>query len=128
MTAPSVTIFRGTRPRITLRSSGVQGATGLGRRFTVAGTSLTLSESERGALGEFTAGTNVTITVPTGLSDYWEASFVQVGAGTLIVAPSGGVSIASPNGHRKSYEQYSVITLIRRAAANSFLLLGDLKA
>ena len=126
MSTPTVNVQAGARLRVTLTTSGVQGASGIGRRFSDATTARTLSEGDKGSLGEFTTDAGCTITVPTGLSDFWECSFLQLGTGQLTVSPAVGVTIVSVADNRKTYGQYSTITLMRLTTADTFLLVGDL--
>jgi len=126
MTEPQVSIQSGARLRVTLQTTGLQGASGIGLRFSSASTTRTLTEGDKGSLGEFTAASEVTIAVPTGLSDFWECSFLQLGTGQLTVSPAVGVTIVSVHDNRKTYGQYSTITLMRLTTADTFLLVGDL--
>ncbi len=128
MTEPQVSIQSGARLRVTLQTTGLQGASGIGLRFNTADTARTLIEADKGKLGEFTASSEVTITVPVGLSEFWECSFLQLGTGQLHISPAAGVTIVSLSDNRRSFEQYSIITLMRLTAANTFLLVGDLSA
>jgi hypothetical protein len=126
MSIPAVNLQAGSTVRVKLMTSGLQGSSGIGKRFTVAGTSRTLAEADKGSLGEFSNAATCTVTVPAGLSDFWECSFLQLGAGKVTIAAAPGVTILSAYGFLSTYAQYSIMTLLRLTAADTFLLVGDM--
>lgn len=94
----------------------------------VAGTASTqVAASDAGKLITLTAGTAVTLTVPSGLG--WSAGqrvdVLQLGAGQVTVTGSGATVHASPTAKLRA--QYTAATLLC-TATDTYVLLGDLAA
>lgn len=106
---------------------GVQGSAGVSSFTTVAGTTYTLSDNDRSKILRFTSATNVTVTVPAGLSSTFDCMFVQAGAGRVILSAAGGVTINSALSATRTAYQYAVATLIP-LGSNSYILSGEVTA
>lgn len=106
---------------------GVQGSAGVSSFATVAGTTYTLSDNDRSKILRFTSSTNVTVTVPAGLSPTFDCMLVQADAGRVILSPAGGVTINSPLSATRTAYQYAVATLIP-LGSNSYILSGEVTA
>jgi hypothetical protein len=102
----------------TLPASGV---------VTEAGTSLTLTAAtHNGRILRFASGTDVTLTVPSGLGAGFSCLIVQRGAGVVIPTAGGGVTIRQRLGYTKTAGLYAIATLACDVA-NDCILSGDLQ-
>ncbi len=90
-----------------------------------ASTSITLSDAtHHGRRLVCTAATAVTVTVPVGLSSYFECSVMQGGAGQITFATSGGALLHNVHGHTKTAAQYAQVG-IEYYQSGKFLLQGE---
>jgi len=87
---------------------------------TVAGTTYTIGKTDNGKTLNFTNGSAVAVTVPTGLGVDFVCGLVQVGTGA--VSFSGSVTI---NGGTQLATQYACGTLYAYAA-DIFVLSGNI--
>lgn len=97
-----------------------------------AATSYTISSANSGKMTEFTAGTDVTITIPSDPSSTtWpigsSLELRQMGAGRLIFSATSPATIVSTDNYLKTRTQYSSVFLEKRAS-NSWILTGDIDA
>lgn len=90
----------------------------------IAGTTHTVLASDNGKLLVFTSGSAVTVTVPSGLGEGFQADIVQAGAGQVSLSASG-VTITSEDSKLKLTKQGSAATLAAYSA-DSFILAGGL--
>jgi len=94
------------------------------------GGSYTLVLTDAGKEVKLTNGGAINLTIPSNAAVAFptgtEIILVQGGAGTVTVAPAGGVTIQSAGGRRDLFEQYSAAALIKQSA-NVWLLAGDIK-
>jgi hypothetical protein len=97
-----------------------------------ASTAYTLTSANSSKTTEFTAATDVTITIPTDPSNTtWpigsSIELRQMGAGRLIFAVTSPATIVSTDGYLKTRTQYSSAFLEKRAS-NAWILTGDIDA
>ena len=97
-----------------------------------AATAYTLTSANSSKTTEFTAATDVTITIPTDPSNTtWpigsSIELRQMGAGRLIFAVTSPATIVSTDGYLKTRTQYSSAFLEKRAS-NAWILTGDIDA
>ena len=95
-------------------------------------TSYTLTSANSAKTTEFTAATDVTITIPTDPSNTtWpigsSIELRQMGAGRLIFSVTSPATIVSTDGYLKTRTQYSSAFLEKRAS-NAWILTGDIDA
>ena len=95
-------------------------------------TTYTLTSANSSKTTEFTAATDVTITIPTDPSNTtWpigsSLELRQMGAGRLIFAVTSPATIVSTDGYLKTRTQYSSAFLEKRAS-NAWILTGDIDA
>lgn len=94
------------------------------------GTAYTLVASDLGKLISLSNASTITVTVPANSSVPFavgaQINLVQIGAGQVVVAGAGGVTVNATPG-LKCRAQYSYATLIKRAT-DTWDLLGDLSA
>lgn len=127
MSDVQVSVIDGAETQVVASIVGVQGAAGVSSFSTVAGTTYTLSDNDRSKIIRFTSGTNVTVTVPSGLSSTFDCMVVQAGAGRVIFSPGGGVTINSALSATRTAYQYAVATLIP-LGSDSYVLSGEVTA
>ena len=82
--------------QIVLAVPGIQGPAGVSQYKTIAGTTYTLSETDRSFILLFTNAAAITLTVPVGLSTLFDVMLVQTGTGQITVTPAGGVKSTQP--------------------------------
>jgi hypothetical protein len=127
----------------TLSIGGTTGTTTINNGLTVSGTTTlgpasitqqsgdyTLALSDQGTVVEMTNGTDATVTVPpntTALPIGTQITVVRNGAGKVLFAAGAGVVIRSDSSKLYLSTQYSAGTLIKRAAAEWYLI-GNLSA
>jgi hypothetical protein len=97
-----------------------------------AATSYTITSANSAKTTEFTAATDVTITIPSDPSNtIWpigsSVEVRQMGAGRLIFSVTSPATIVSSDGYLKTRTQYSSAFLEKRAS-NSWILTGDIDA
>lgn len=97
-----------------------------------AATSYTITSANSAKTTEFTAATDVTITIPSDPSNTtWpigsSVEVRQMGAGRLIFSVTSPATIVSSDGYLKTRTQYSSAFLEKRAP-NSWILTGDIDA
>lgn len=112
---------------IALAVPGIQGPAGISSYTTISGTTYTLDEGDRSRIMLFTASSDVTVTVPSGLSSTFDTMLVQVGTGQITVSAGSGVTINAALSATKTAYQYAVATLIP-IGANAFILSGEVTA
>ncbi len=106
---------------------GIQGAVGVSSFETVSGTSYSLSANDRSKILRFTSNSNVTVTVPSGLTPTFDCMFVQTGSGQVIVSGASGVTINAALSATRTAYQYAVATLVP-IATNVYILSGEVTA
>jgi hypothetical protein len=97
-----------------------------------ASTTYTVSSANTNKMTEFTAATDVTITIPSDPSDTtWPIGsgfeLRQMGVGRLIVSVTSPATIVSTDGYLKTRTRYSSVFLEKRAS-NAWILTGDIDA
>ena len=97
-----------------------------------AATAYTISSANSGKMTEFTASTDVAITIPSDPSNTtWPIGsgleLRQMGAGRLVFSATSPATIVSTDGYLKTRTQYSSVFLEKRAS-NSWILTGDIDA
>jgi len=97
-----------------------------------AATAYTITSANSAKTTEFTAATDVTITIPSDPSNTtWpigsSVEVRQMGAGRLIFSVTSPATIVSSDGYLKTRTQYSSAFLEKRAS-NSWILTGDIDA
>jgi hypothetical protein len=86
-------------------------------------TSYTLSSSDAGKLIVLNNTSEITVTVPSGLSNGFNCTVLQKGAGAVAFSASG-TTINNRQSHTKTAGQYAMATLICYDT-NTFILAGD---
>lgn len=86
-------------------------------------TSYTLSGSDAGKLIVLNNTSEITVTVPSGLSNGFNCTVLQKGAGAVAFSASG-TTINNRQSHTKTAGQYAMATLICYDT-NTFVLAGD---
>jgi hypothetical protein len=84
----------------------------------------TVIEGVCGALFVCTNTSDITVTLPTGLSSGFNLSVIQAGTGRVTIAAASGVTLYGRNG-LKTAAQYAVIGVISVVAQNTFIVTGD---
>lgn len=74
---------------------------------------------------EVDSGTDVTVSVESGLAGVEPVTLIQSGAGQIVLHEGSGVSILAPDGATKSRVRYSTLSLIP-AGPDTFYLTGDI--
>lgn len=113
--------------QIVLAVPGIQGPAGVSQYKTIAGTTYTLSESDRSQILLFTNAAAITLTVPAGLSTLFDVMLVQTGTGRITVTPAGGVTVNAALSANKTAYRYAVATLLP-IGTNTFILSGEVTA
>jgi len=95
-------------------------------------TSYTISSSDSSKMTEFTASTNVAITIPSDPTDAtWpigsSLELRQMGTGRLVFSATSPATIVSTDGYLKTRAQYSSVFLEKRGS-NAWILTGDIDA
>jgi len=83
----------------------------------------TLTASENGKIIIFTSGSDVALTVPTGLAIGFNCLIVQTGSGAITLTQSS-TNIYNRNSHTKTAGQYAVMSLFSYDT-NKFISSGD---
>lgn len=91
------------------------------------GTARTLSNSDSGKVINCNNGSQITVTIPSGLTSGFTCTLVQSGAGTVTIAAGGGVTLAAPSTKVATNERYSTIAIIP-VASDTYYVSGDSKA
>ena len=110
--------------QIVLAVPGIQGPAGVSQYKTIAGTTYTLSESDRSQILLFTNAAAITLTVPAGLSTLFDVMLVQTGTGQITLTGAGGVTINAVLNATKTAYRYAVATLLP-IGTNAFILSGE---
>jgi hypothetical protein len=97
-----------------------------GKVTSIAATNYTLSSSDYGKVLDFTASSNITLTVPNTLPQGFQVSITQAGTGRIIFAGSGGMTINNRWGGTQTSGQWAKAGLEIRAT-NSAVLSGDVR-
>lgn len=87
------------------------------------GTTYTLQASDNGKVVELNNASGITLTVPSGLANGFNCSFVQAGAGQVTLSASG-TTINNRSTHTKAAGQWAVCALYHRGS-NVFVFSGD---
>lgn len=95
-----------------------------GKVTTSSATSITLAASHNGGVLKCTSGSQVFITIPTGLPADFNVRIVQDGSGGVNIAGASGVTVKSRVGS-DSAGQYAVMW-VTGLAVDEFVLSGDL--
>jgi len=94
----------------------------------ITDTVYTLLDSDTGLALVFTAGSQVTLTLPNSFEAGWNAAIVQAGAGKVVVNLQAGASILSRSSFDRTAGQGAAISLVVLTNAGGvaqFLLQGD---
>ena len=86
-------------------------------------TSYTLSSNDSGKVICIEHASDITVTVPTGLSTGFNCTFIQKGTGKITFSGSG-ITINNRQSHTKTAGQYSAASLLSYSS-NIFILTGD---
>ena len=86
-------------------------------------TSYTLSSDDSGKIICIEHASNITVTVPTGLSTGFNCTFIQKGSGNIVFSENG-TTINNRQSHTKTAGQYAVASLLSYSS-NIFILTGD---
>jgi hypothetical protein len=122
-----LTVIEERDTQIVLAVPGIQGPAGVSQYKTIAGTTYTLSESDRSQILLFTNAAAITLTVPAGLSTLFDTMLVQTGTGRITVTPAGGVTVNAALSANKTAYRYAVATLLP-IGTNTFILSGEVTA
>ena len=95
-------------------------------------TSYTITSANSSKMTEFTASTNVAITIPSDpLDATWpigsSLELRQMGTGRLVFSATSPATIVSTDGYLKTRAQYSSVFLEKRGS-NAWILTGDIDA
>jgi hypothetical protein len=101
-------------------------AINVGSINNISATSYTLSTLDNGRILDFSAATNVTLTVPNTLPTGFQVSITQSGLGNVFLVASGGMVLNNRYGGTQTSGQWAKIGLEVRAS-NSTVISGDVK-
>ncbi len=90
-----------------------------------SGTTYTLVAADNGKTVQFTSGSAITLTIPSGLGAKFNCLIDQEGAGQITFSASG-TTLHNAHSLTKTFGQYSVATVLA-TAANVFTLSGDMQ-
>ena len=88
--------------------------------------SYTLLSSDSGKVLYVNSGSNLQITVPSGLANGFNITVVRYGSGTVEILPSS-TTVNSISGNKKVKDQYGAVTIIQKAT-DELYLAGSLEA
>ena len=96
-------------------------------RSTVADTSTsrTLSDSDNGKVIFMTNVANITVTLPSSLSDGFNCTLAQGGAGQISVVAGSGVTLYGYNAFNTTAGQYAVLNIVP-VASDAYAIEGDI--
>ena len=114
--------FNGT---VTGNSNGTSTIAGFSAAVNPQSGTYTLTQADNGKVITITSGTNVTLTIPSGLSAGFNCLIIQKGSGVVTLAKDSAVTINSFGGFTKSAGLYSIITLVS-PSANVFIAAGNM--
>ena len=89
------------------------------------GTTYQLVASDNGKIITLNNASAITLTVPAGLLVGFNCMVVQLGAGQVTIATSGGATVTNRSSFTKTGGQNAIMTLIS-VASNSFISSGDM--
>lgn len=89
---------------------------------SISATAYTLTDDHHGKILDFTSGSAVTVTVPSGLPSDFICGISRGGAGQVTLSASG-VTISEPSAKLATEAQYVLLTLMA-FAADTFRLYG----
>lgn len=92
--------------------------------FTLAATSLTLTDQLTGSLIVCTSSSSVVITVPGTLAIGFNIMLFQSGTGSVTPIAGGGMTLVNGSGFTQVKGRYSVASIVVYAAGQAFLA-GD---
>lgn len=98
----------------------------VGSIVRITGTTYTLSANDNGRILDFTANSNITLSIPNTLPVGFQVSITQAGTGQITLFGTGGMVISNRWGGTRSAGQWSKIGLEVRAT-NSCISSGDLR-
>ena len=93
----------------------------------VATESRDFAQSDNGASIVSTAGSAITLTIPTGLAAGFNCSILQKGAGQVTVGSGTGVSGYAPDG-AKSAKQWAIVSVLNTGTSNEYVVGGNVTA
>lgn len=91
------------------------------------GPTYTLQTSDSGLRIGFTGSSASTVTIPSGLGEWFCCEVWQLGSGQVSIVPADGVSLNSYNDHRKLLGQ-NVSAFVVSKGADDFLMDGSITA
>lgn len=109
-------------------STGATGATGPAQGIAInqqTGTTYTLQSSDNGKIVEFTNGSAVTCTLPSGLGTTFGCTISQVGAGQVMLAASS-TTIHNRNSYTKTAGQWAVFSILPTNTSDVYITQGDM--
>lgn len=83
----------------------------------------TLDPSDSGRKVVFNAGSDVNVTVPAGLGDYFDCLIVQLGAGQVTFV-ADGATLQNRSSYTKTAGQYAVMSLVA-VGSDTLIIAGD---
>lgn len=123
----SVVVFEAT-PAGQKGDTGATGATGPTQGIAInqqTGTTYTLQSSDNGKIVEFTNGSAVTCTLPSGLGTTFGCTISQVGAGQVTLAASS-TTIHNRNSYTKTAGQWAVFSILPTNTSDVYITQGDM--
>ena len=106
--------------------NGLWASINTGKVSTITETSYTLSIYDYGKILDFTASSNITLTVPSTLPLGFQVSITQAGSGNITFTGSNGMIINNRWGGTKTSGQWAKAGIEVRAT-NSSVLSGDVR-
>lgn len=96
-----------------------------GKVFPLSG-SYTLSQSDNGKLFRSDSASNITLTIPAGLSEGFTVAVAMFGAGTVTAsAGAGATNRSSKSALSTQYQVGSILVMKNTGSAAEFVLGGD---
>jgi hypothetical protein len=105
---------------------GGAGLTALSYRTVSSSENLTAADFGGNRLIIVDTGSNVTLTIPTGLSPTHSCTILRKGTGEVELAPSGTV-LLSENSERRIFGRYNAATVFPTGVSEEYALVGKLK-
>lgn len=90
----------------------------------ISGTTYSLAPADDGGVLEFTSGSAIVLTIPTGLAVGFSCLICQAGGGQITLTPSG-TTLHNASGNTKTRAQWSELSL-RCRATNDYVASGDM--
>ena len=95
-----------------------------GTQREAVSTSWTFIEGVCGSVLVCNSATDITLTLPTGLSSGFNVTVLQAGVGKITIAAASGVTLAARNGLRTA-GQYAVIGVFAAIVSETYIVTGD---